>query len=233
MARSRPNRHSLLAAYAGLAALAALVLPEGAIAASLGNCGEPIEVEGDNLGANLKQSSTELVNVSITFCDTSIQADRARVSRLDFEDSSWAFEGEVKIRMDAQRGSLTSDQAVVKFRDNQIERVTITGRPAQFEQKRTDSDAIARGRAGEIVYELSAGTVSLSKDAWLSDGNTEIKGNLLVYDIRQQQVQASSKPGSSQRVRVTIMPGSSSKDGKAPAEGKAVTPAPTGPTKPR
>jgi lipopolysaccharide export system protein LptA len=233
MALSRPNRRSLLATCAGLAAFAALVPPQGAIAASLGKCTEAIQVEGDNLGANLKQNSTELANVSIKGCDTSIEADRARVSRLDFEDSSWTFEGDVKIRMDAQRGSLTSDQAVVNFRDNQIERVTITGRPAQFEQKRTDSNAIARGRAGEIVYELGAGTVSLSKDAWLSDGNTEIKGNLLVYDIRQQQVQASSKPGSSERVRLTITPGSSSKDGKAPAGSKSVTPAPTGPTKPR
>jgi lipopolysaccharide transport protein LptA len=212
--------------------LGAFALPPAVSAASLGKCTEAIQVEGDNLGANLKQNSTELANVSITGCDTRIEAKRARVSRLDFEDSSWTFEGAVKIRMDAQRGSLTSDQAVVNFRNNQIERVTITGRPAQFEQKRTDSDAIARGRAGEIVYELGAGTVSLSKDAWLSDGSTEIKGNLLVYDIRAQQVQASSKPGEKERVRLTITPKTSK--GKAPA----TTPpsgstAPTGPTTPR
>lgn len=222
MAHSLPSSVPVLA-WGAFVALGALACAHPARAATLGKCTEAIQVEGDNLGANLKQNSTELKNVVISGCDTRIEARLARVSRLDFEDSSWTFEGNVHIHMEAQNGSLSSDQAVVTFRDNQIERVTITGSPAEFEQKRTDSDALARGHAGQIVYELGAGTVSLSNDAWLTDGSTEIKGSLLVYDIGRQQVQATSKPGAKDRVRLTITPKPSSKDEKKPGP---VTPAP-------
>ena len=131
---------------------------------------EDIELEGDNLDGDLRKNITELKNVVITGCDARIEAELARVSKLDFEDSRWTFEGNVRIRMEAQQGSLVRTRRSSNFRNNQIQRVTITGKPAEFEQRRTDSGATARGRAGEIVYELDAGTVQLSDDAWLSDG---------------------------------------------------------------
>jgi lipopolysaccharide transport protein LptA len=230
MAPSRPNSLSkpvTLLAAAALVALAGL-MPARATAAALGKCTETIEVEGDNLGANLRQSTTELKNVIISGCDTRIEAQRARVSRLDFEDSNWTFEGNVRIRMEQQHGSLRSDLAVVTFRDNQIARVTITGSPAEFEQKRSDSDAIARGRAGKMVYDFAAGTVRLSDDAWISDGSTEISNPQLEYDIRKQEVKATNKPGAGERVRLTITPKPKDPKPKVPTQappGAATDPA--------
>ena len=49
---------------------------------------------------------------------------------------------------------------------------------------------MARGHAREIVYDVSDGTVRLSNDAWLSDGLNEISGQLLIYNIRKQALQA-------------------------------------------
>jgi lipopolysaccharide export system protein LptA len=213
------------------ACVGAFVCAQPASAATLSQCSGDIELEGDNLDGDLRKSFTELRNVVITGCDARIEAKLARFSKLDFEDSRWTFEGNVRIRMDAQQGSLSSDQAVVNFRDNQIERVVITGKPAEFEQRRTDSGAIARGRAGQIVYELVAGTINLSQDAWLSDGKTEIESPTLVYDVRKQQVQASSVRGSgggSERVRLTINP--KSKNGKSSGSSNA---APSGQETPR
>ena len=112
----------------------------------------------------------------------------------DFANSRWTFEGNVHIDAE-QQGNLRSDAAVVEFR-------TITSRappsPAsrrEFEQKRDRLDQVARGHADEIVYDVTAGTVRLTKDAWLSDGQNEISGPLLVYNIRAQRVQAATAPG--------------------------------------
>ena len=50
---------------------------------------------------------------------------------------------------------------------------------------------------------MTDGTVRLSNEAWLSDGQNEISGPLLVYNIRGQTMQAESAPGG-QRVHITI-----------------------------
>lgn len=199
-------------------------MPTAAPAAALEGCREEVEVTGENLAGNFRKNFSELRNVIISGCGTRIEAKLARFSKFDFEDSRWTFEGNVRIDMDDQNGRLRADEAVVNFRDNQLSRVEITGSPAEFEQKRTDSNAVARGRAGEIVYELGPGTVSLSKDAWLTDGSTEIKNPQIVYDIRRQQVQASSRPGS-ERVRITIKPGATGRtNDKTPAPPATPTP---------
>jgi lipopolysaccharide export system protein LptA len=100
---------------------------------------------------------------------------------------------------------------VVEFRDNRIIRATVNGTPAQFEQKRDGAENPARGRARQIVYEVEAGTVRFANDAWLSNGANEISGPLLVYNIRQEKVQATTAPDGSQRVQITIKPGQGGK----------------------
>jgi lipopolysaccharide transport protein LptA len=147
-------------------------------------------------------------NVSVSQGDLSITADRAEATGLDFNDSHWVFSGDVRVNAE-QRGSMRSDRAEVEFRDNRIARATINGDPAEFEQKRAASDQIARGRAGEIVYEVDAGTVRLAKDAWLTNGENEITGPLLVYNIRDEKVQG-------ERVRITIIPKPSSPTSPSP-----------------
>ena len=65
----------------------------------------------------------------------------------------------------------------------------------------------ARGRAGSILYDMTASTVTLREDAWLSDdGRSEIRGDPLVYNVREQRVQAGKPAGSDERVRIIIRP---------------------------
>ena len=127
-----------------------------------------------------------------------IQSDRAHATGLNFANSKWDFEGNVRIDAE-QRGNLRSDSAVVEFRDNHILRATVTGKPANFEQKRIGSEQMARGHADKILYDVSDGTVRLTEDAWLSDGQSEISGPVLVYNIRAQKVQADTTPDDGQR----------------------------------
>jgi len=136
-----------------------------------------------------------------------VAADEARATGLNFDNATWTFNGNVRIAVEG--GGLTSSSARVDFRGNRMTLATITGTPAQFEQQRSVDGSMARGRAGSIQYQVDAGVVTLSNEAWLSDGRNEISGQVLVYNIRDQQVRAGPQPGQSDRVRITIRPGES------------------------
>ncbi|MGB6602676.1 MAG: lipopolysaccharide transport periplasmic protein LptA [Steroidobacteraceae bacterium] len=225
MARSRRNRlwFLVLAAAGGLALAAppqtappqATAMEAAAPLATAPRSGtqlgqEPISVEAASWQGDYKSNSFVLNQVVITQGTTRLQADRAHASGLssglDFANSHWTFDGNVRI--DGERhGSLRSDQAVVEFRDNRIARATVTGKPATFEQQRGNPDQMARGHADQIVWDVGAGTVRLMDDAWLSDGQNEISGPLLVYNIREQRVEASGSPATGGgRVHIVITP---------------------------
>ena len=164
----------------------------------------PIDVASSKV--DYKGDSVVFQDVVITQGDTKVQADHAHATGLDdFDNSHWTFDGNVRINGE-QHGSLKSDQAVVEFRNKYISKATVTGNPAEFEQKRTDTDLTARGHAHEIVYNVNDGTIRLSNDAWLSDGHTEISGQELVYNIREQRLQATAKPGGDDKVHIIIPP---------------------------
>ena len=188
----------------------------------------PITVDAASSEVDYRTNTVVFTDVVISQGTMRVQADHAHASGLNFANSRWTFEGHVRIDADP-RGSLRADQAVVEFRDNRILRATATGKPAQFEQVRADSQQLARGHANQIVYDVTEGTVRLSDDAWLSDGINEISGPLLVYNIRAQRVQAATQSGTDQRVHIVIQPQSTpaAAPGKTHNEpGKTPPPAP-------
>jgi lipopolysaccharide export system protein LptA len=186
--------------------LALLALAPAGPAAEPDRSSLPISLDAASSDVDYKSQTVVFKDIVITQGDIRVEAQRARATGgLNFENTRWTFEGGVRIHVE-QRGSLSSDQAIVDFQDNRISKATITGSPAQFEQQRTDAEGMARGRAGEIIYEVGTGTVRLANDAWLSDGRTEISGPLIVYNIRAEQVQAAASPGEKERVRITIGP---------------------------
>jgi lipopolysaccharide transport protein LptA len=172
----------------------------------------PIDIASSRV--DYKGDTVDFQNVTITQGDTKVQADRAHAVGLDdFDNSRWTFEGNVRINGE-QHGSLKSDVAVVEFRNKYISKATVTGNPAEFEQKRTDTDEVARGRAREIVYDVSEGTVRLSNDAWIWDGHNELSAPELVYNIREQHVQAAAQPGN--QVHLHIDPNKTEDPNKKP-----------------
>ena len=213
MARSFPDtcrRSCLAACLAALLQLGARGVPAAlpaATAAPLAAAGHqlPITVDAASSEVDYRTNTVVFTQVVISQGAMRVQADHAHASGLNFANSRWTFDGHVRIDA-APSGSLRSDQAVVEFRDNHILRATASGKPAEFEQPRSDTQQLAHGHADEIEYDVNEGTVRLSKDAWLSDGVNEISGPLLVYNIRAQRVQAASQPGSDQRVHITIQP---------------------------
>jgi lipopolysaccharide export system protein LptA len=133
----------------------------------------------------------------------------------NFDNSRWTFEGNVRINGE-QHGTLKSDVAVVEFRNKYISKATATGNPAEFEQKRSDNDQVARGHAREIVYDVTDGTVRLVTDAWVWDGYNQMSAPELVYNIREQHVRATAEPGSGNQVHVIIDPNAHEDPNKKP-----------------
>ena len=187
----------------------------------------PIDVASSQI--DYKGDTVFLKDVVITQGETKVQADRAHATGLDnFDNSHWTFEGNVRITGE-QHGSLKSDVAIVEFRNKYISKATVTGNPAEFEQKRSDIDAVARGHAHEIVYNVTDGTVRLSngegkapdhgsgqEDAWVWDGHNRLSAPELVYNIREQHMQATAQPGNGNQVHFTIDPNAGGDSEKKP-----------------
>jgi lipopolysaccharide transport protein LptA len=190
-----------------------------------------VSVKAQSYEMDLRSGKTIMRDVTISQDDVSITADSATGTGQKFDDSRWEFAGNVRIQAE-QRGSMHSDHAVVEFRNNRIARATIKGSPAEFEQKSRGSAETARGRAGEIIYEVGAGTVRFANDAWLSNGQNEISGPLLVYNIRLEKVQASTQAGGDQRVQITIVPKAGAEGEREPRLPPAPPPAPEPPKDP-
>ena len=162
----------------------------------------PITVEAESTDFDYKNSVLVFRQVRITQGDAQVEAERATATGLDFENSRWNFEG--KVRISVADGVLESDTAVVRFANDEIAGAEVVGRPARFRQLR--GERLAEGRSRRIDYDLGSQRVSLSGDAWLSDGRNEITGSRLVYSLREQRVLAEAGEQDGQPVRITIQP---------------------------
>jgi lipopolysaccharide export system protein LptA len=238
MARScRKYRASTRALFGVLAVLCAADAAAQAARAQpplpplLGRSDLPVDLTAKSSVVDYTNNTLLFTDVVISQGGTRVSADQAHATGLDFVNSRWTFEG--KVRIDAPpRGNLRADTAVVEFKDNRIARATAKGRPADFEQTREGSDQISRGHADQIVYDVSDGTIRLTDDAWLSDGQNQISGPSLVYNVRAQRVQATSGPGAGERVHIIINP-NSVRQGKGDAsKSPSATPTPKPPGTP-
>ncbi len=142
--------------------------------------------------------------MKITQGGLEVTAQQASATGLEFNNSEWRLQGDVKITVPG--GKLQSSEARVMFKNNAIASASIKGTPAQFEQQLKERNQVARGRAAAINYDVKAATVRLTGDAWLTDGNNEIRGNTLVYDIGRERVQANPNEKDPGGVQITINP---------------------------
>jgi len=164
----------------------------------------PIDLQAASTDFDYRNNTLVFRRVKITQGELQVEAQEAKASGLEFVNSQWTLQGDVRITM--PDGKLASQTATVSFRDNQIVHARIHGTPAVFEQRLEDSRQLAQGRAESIEYDVRNGTVQLSGQAWLSDGQNEIRGNTLIYDIARQRVAANPGESDPGGVRITINP---------------------------
>jgi lipopolysaccharide transport protein LptA len=169
-----------------------------------GNADQPIDLQAASSDFDYKNNSLLFKRVRITQGALEVTAQQASATGLDFDNSVWRLQGDVQIVVPG--GKLESNEARVTFRDNAIVSASIKGTPAIFEQRLKEQDQFARGRAGSIDYNVEASTVRLTGAAWLSDGQNEIRGNTLIYDIGRERVQANPNEKDPGGVHITIKP---------------------------
>jgi lipopolysaccharide transport protein LptA len=153
---------------------------------------------------DLKTNTVVYHKVRISQGNMSVVADQGQGSGLDFDNSHWVFRGNVKISMDD--GQLTSDEADLTFAKKLLAKAVVNGKPAAFEQRLVKSGKLAKGHADAIDYDVTKGVVHFSKNAWLSDGQNEIRGESLKYNVVAQNIVAESAEQGSQRVHIIITP---------------------------
>jgi lipopolysaccharide transport protein LptA len=184
-------------------ALFALALPAvQAIAAHVEQ--QSISLDAQSSELDYKNNNLLFRKVRIAQGNMAVSADLAQATGLDFENSRWVFRGNVKITM--EQGLLTSDEAEVIFSKKLLSKALVNGKPAAFEQRIAKTGKLARGRADTIEYDVAKGVVRLSKNAWLSDGQNEIRGESLKYNVLAQNIVAEGSEQGSQRVHIIITP---------------------------
>ena len=184
-------------------ALFALALPTtSAVAAHVEQ--QTISLDAQSSELDYKNDNLVFRKVRIAQGNMSVSADLAQATGLDFDNSRWVFRGNVKITM--EQGLLTSDEAEITFAKKLLAKAIVHGKPAAFEQRIAKTGKLAQGRAEAIDYDVAKGVVHLSQNAWLSDGQNEIRGESLKYNVLAQNIVAESSEQGSQRVHIIITP---------------------------
>src|SRR5579863_9661803 len=165
---------------------------------------QTILLDAQSIDMDFKNNNLIYHKVRISQANMAVTADQAQTTGLDFDDSHWVFRGNVKITMN--QGQLASDEAEITFAKKLLSKAVVNGKPAAFEQRIAKTGKLAQGHADTIDYDVAKGVVHLSKSAWLSDGDREILGESLKYNVLAQTIVAESAEQGSQRVRIVITP---------------------------
>jgi lipopolysaccharide export system protein LptA len=168
-----------------------------------------ILMESQSVTIDLKTNSAVFSKIRISQGAMSITADQGQANQqrstdLYFENNVWNFRGNVKITV--EQGQLFSDDAQITFVNNLLSKAIVNGKPASFEQTVAKTGKLAKGSAEAIDYDASKHLVRFVKNAYLSNGDNEIRGQSLKYDVLAQKVIAEEAEQNSQRVHITITP---------------------------
>lgn len=194
-----------------LKTLAALALLAIALAGSLAAQGAadrqlPINLDADSYEYDRKNNVMTFRNVRITQGETSIEANRANSSGLEFKDSVWLFSGNVVMR--SANAEISSAEAELRFVEYELRNARVKGQPTTFELDSVDSPRTIEGQADEMEYKLPDRIIELRGGAFLSEGENQMSGDTIVYDMAAERVLAESYTESEERVRITITPDS-------------------------
>jgi lipopolysaccharide transport protein LptA len=144
----------------------------------------------------LRQAPSTLISAAET---------SARGLAESYENSHWEFKGSVHIEYEGT--ILDADAATVTFADNHIRRIHVTGSPARFSHQPKKSERRNEGRAGTIDYDAAKVQVRLAGGTWYSDGRNEVRTAVLVYNTTDGSFTTQDGSGESDRVSMTIRPG--------------------------
>lgn len=186
-----------------LAALAGIMQPAWSEALDLATQKIlPIALDADSSEFDRKNGKLFFHGLRINQGSLHIEADDAEADRLDFDDSRWRFRGNVYIENIGTK--IYADYAEIHFKGHQIHKAVMRGEPVRFKQMRAKDQQLTQGHAELMEYDLRAGLIRMSRNAWLSDGANEVSGNRIMYDLVKEYIIADADE--SGHVRMKIIP---------------------------
>jgi lipopolysaccharide export system protein LptA len=199
-------------------AVAVLFASALATAAELQFGDEAISVAFDQLEIDMRKDEHQFSgDVRIAQGPMSIAADRAAAVGASRSDQSrWTFENNVHLQTAV--ADLHANKATAVIANGALTSAVVTGSPATFEQRNAVSGERARGRAGQIDYDVAKGIMRLTNDVWFAYGQNEFRGNTVVYYVNEERVVVNpglSDPG---RVNITVRPNTLTPPTKKAAE---------------
>lgn len=182
--------------------VALLALPA---VAQLDDLRVPISLDAESSEFDGKNSMWVLEGLRLSQGSIGVEADHGRASKLDFDDSVWQFSGNVVI--DTGDSHVECDTADLRFNGHQLQLAVITGSPATFELRRPGSEEVTYAEAGRLEYDFAAGIVEFSDNATITEGGNQISSSYLVYNIREQRINAQSGGNGDDKVKIIYTPG--------------------------
>lgn len=165
----------------------------------------PVSLDAETTAYDGKSSMVMFQGLRLTQGPLGISADEGFASKMDFENSIWHFNGNVVINI--ENGKIESDIAEVGFSGFQLKTATILGSPARFRIARPEGNEPTYAEADKLIYDFVEGIIQFSGQATITEGGNQISSNYLVYNIREQRINASSGAEGAPRVRITYTPG--------------------------
>jgi lipopolysaccharide export system protein LptA len=160
----------------------------------------PISLDADSSEFDRKNDKLLFKGLRITQGSLRIEADEAEANQLDFEKSRWVFSGNVVIENIGTKAYC--DYAEIFFLEHKVQNAVMRGQPAKFTQIRLEDDLKTQGRANTMEYDLQSGLISMSQDAWLSDGSNEVSGDRITYDLIREYIIADADESGQVRMKI-------------------------------
>jgi lipopolysaccharide transport protein LptA len=174
------------------------------------NSDEPITIDADSSEFDYGADKLIFRGLRLDQGTLGIQADIAEAARLDFNEGTWTFSGNVVV--ESETATLYCDSARFTVADHQLTEAELTGTPARFEQFIKESGKVNSGEAEQITYYLDKNILRLSNDARFSDGTNEITSDLITYNLQEKHLSADS--GNTGPVKILIEPPDKESDTK-------------------
>ena len=167
----------------------------------------PITIDAESTDYEGNPSILKFKKLNLSQGNIKISSDTGQASKLDFENSTWQFLGNVKITL--ENGVILANKTYLEFQGHQIKIANITGSKENqviLEFQRQEKDHITTAMADRIDYDFEAAMIDFSGNVTIIEDGNQISSNYLVYNIEQQSIQAQSNIADNPKVRITYTP---------------------------
>jgi lipopolysaccharide export system protein LptA len=125
-----------------------------------------------------------------------------RTAEMDRAAQTLVYRGDVRIDQGSLR--VVADTMVVEYEADQVVRITATGSPARYQQQLEGDQGHVHANAKQIVYHTQTEALDLQGQAQLLQRGSELKGEVIRYDIVAGKVDARAE--GSGPVRMILQP---------------------------